>query len=988
ELVPTVITHIFTTNLPSGSCSGVKYPITSSSSIPAYPGTSSTPGSPNQPTGGYDGPKTTVTDIETIYTTVCPGTSTTVSEGETVTKTYDTTSVVTTTVPVTVTVPAGTASPSEFPSCWNSCFQKTGASSKEEACKPEVGKCIDSTCSAEESAAFDAWAMGFCVADTTTSDVPVVPATTSSTEGSPVTDTSATSTPSGGSCSDNCYKQNGVTSKEEACKPEVGKCIDENCSADESASFDAWAVSFCVADTTSTPAGDVPATSGTEGSPVTDSTPTSTPSGSCSDSCYKENGVTSKEQACKPEVGQCIDSKCPEEAASFDAWASSFCVEGGNGGELPTEPAGGNNGGVPTEVTSVKPVTKPFQYGEWTSYYTDFETVTLTSYLTETAAVPTGGYGSGGDGNTEGSPNGPATTAPPNGGYGGHQTTKTCEYETEITTAYTTVCPATESDGMTTSTVTTTSTKTMTFTITTTDYPEQTSSSTKDGSMPPYPTGSSSPSGGYGTGVHPTGGYGTGSVTSSSMTSSTPAGPTDTPAIPNCWAKCFAKYEVESEHELCGDINVETCIKAECPLDSYNAYEGWLKDYCGAGSTTSSSGVVGPTGSGAPHPTGTSGPTGTGPAGTGTSGPTGTTGPTGTESSSCAMPTATKACKRCEGQPGTDKYCGLDINTNIYKDGGAPITCNTVEYNWEITTGNISPDGVERWAILVNGQSPGPMIEANWGDEIIVHVKNSMPASDLNGTTIHWHGIHQKGTPEYDGVPSLTQCPIAPGDSFTYKFKAAQFGSSWYHSHFALQAYDGLYGPMVIHGPVQDGIEYDGEEFVALQDWMHTPLNFVYHELELVQNQQRSSPTLQNGLINGKNTWENGGERWSMTVTKGKTYRLRVLNAAIQSTFKFYIDGHSFKVIAADFVPIVPYETNIINLNNGQRYDIIFTADQPSANYWMRSDVQAPCSNVTNGLDIKAIVHYDDAPEGTPTSQGYQSQPECIDEPMASLVPI
>ena len=887
EYVPTTITHIFTTNLPSGSCSSVPYPITSSSSvpyspettskvpggypgddtsIPAYPGkdtsstpvypadeSSSSPVSPGQPSdypeggNGGDGGYDTTTEIKTVYTTVCPATKTTESEGQTITSVYETTSEVTEVITSTIHVPGSQTSPAS-------------------------------------------------------------PATTTPAGGAP------SDTPS---CWNSCFSQNGVTSQDAACDNDaVSQCIKESCSAEESTAYDAWVADYC----------------------------------------------------------------------------------GGDDGELPTEPAGGNNGGnqgTPTEYTSVKPVSKPFTYGDWTSYYTDFETMTLTSYLTETvpASQPTGGYGSP-DGPTEGSPEGPATTPAPTGGYGGHETTQTQTYEIPITTDYTTVCPnESKTDEITTSTITTTSTSTLTFTVTTTDYPEQTSSSTKDGELPPYPTGSASESH---SGVYPTGSYpiGSGSV-SSSKTSSTPAGPTSSgpaqPPIPSCWAKCFAEYEVTSEADLCGDIDVETCIKAECPTDSYDAYEGWLDDYCGSAST--SSGVVGPTGtsSGYPQPTGTGAPhpTGSGnPHPTGTSGPTGTAGPTGTESETCSLPTPTKACKRCEGQPGTDKYCGLDINTNYYKEGNAPITCETVEYEWDISTGTVSPDGVERWAILVNGQSPGPKIEANWGDEIIVHVKNSMPETDLNGTTIHWHGIHQKGTPEYDGVPSLTQCPIAPGDSFTYKFRATQYGSSWYHSHFALQAYDGLFGPMIIHGPVQEGYEYDGEEFIALQDWAHWPLNYKYHELELVSNNQRSAPQLDNGLINGKNTWEGAGERWQMTVTKGKTYRLRVLNAAIQSTFKFYIDGHKFQVIASDFVPIEPYETDMITINNGQRYDVIFTADQPSGNYWMRSDNQATCAPITNGNDIKAIVHYDDADDSEPTSTGPQYQPACEDEKPENLVPI
>ena len=60
-------------------------------------------------------------------------------------------------------------------------------------------------------------------------------------------------------------------------------------------------------------------------------------------------------------------------------------------------------------------------------------------------------------------------------------------------------------------------------------------------------------------------------------------------------------------------------------------------------------------------------------------------------------------------------------------------------------------------------------------------------------------GIEQAGTPWSDGVPGLTQRLIQPGRSFTYKWKATQYGSYWYHAHERGQIDDGLYGPLLIH---------------------------------------------------------------------------------------------------------------------------------------------------------------------------------------------
>lgn len=48
-----------------------------------------------------------------------------------------------------------------------------------------------------------------------------------------------------------------------------------------------------------------------------------------------------------------------------------------------------------------------------------------------------------------------------------------------------------------------------------------------------------------------------------------------------------------------------------------------------------------------------------------------------------------------------------------------------------------------------------------------------------NGSSLHFHGIRQLNTSQMDGVASVTQCPIAPGDSYTYTWKASQYGSSW-----------------------------------------------------------------------------------------------------------------------------------------------------------------------------------------------------------------
>ncbi len=96
-------------------------------------------------------------------------------------------------------------------------------------------------------------------------------------------------------------------------------------------------------------------------------------------------------------------------------------------------------------------------------------------------------------------------------------------------------------------------------------------------------------------------------------------------------------------------------------------------------------------------------------------------------------------------------------------DFHAPST--TREYNFTLAEIQLSPDGVFRTMIAINGRFPGPLIRANMGDRLVINVQNNLP----NGTAIHWHGLYQNGTNWMDGTSGITQCPIPPnGGRFTY----------------------------------------------------------------------------------------------------------------------------------------------------------------------------------------------------------------------------
>ncbi|KAL9011159.1 MAG: hypothetical protein Q9173_003972 [Seirophora scorigena] len=319
-------------------------------------------------------------------------------------------------------------------------------------------------------------------------------------------------------------------------------------------------------------------------------------------------------------------------------------------------------------------------------------------------------------------------------------------------------------------------------------------------------------------------------------------------------------------------------------------------------------------------------------------------------------------------------------------------------YDFTISRGYIAPDGVNRSVMLINGQFPGPTIEANWGDTFSITVRNKLEGPE-EGTGLHWHGILQRATPWYDGVPAVQQCPIAPGKSLTYTFKADLFGTSWYHSHYSAQYAAGLFGAMIIHGP-HENFFYDVDVGpVLLSDWYHSE----YFELVKQTMTPGARPVFaDNNLINGKMNFDcskipAGGRSCTpnagiakFNFQSGKTHRLRLINAGAEALQRFSIDGHTMTVVANDYVPVVPYQTNVVTLGIGQRTDVIVKANMaPTASVFMRANMSIPCS-LTNQPYAVAAIYYEKADKTkTPksTAQVFEDK-TCGNDPLTKTRPL
>lgn len=187
---------------------------------------------------------------------------------------------------------------------------------------------------------------------------------------------------------------------------------------------------------------------------------------------------------------------------------------------------------------------------------------------------------------------------------------------------------------------------------------------------------------------------------------------------------------------------------------------------------------------------------------------------------------------------------------------------------------------------------------------------------------------------------------------------------------------------MILNGPAT--ANYDEDLGVLLMsDWSHTPAFALWETVK-----DGGPPTMENGLINGTNTYQGSGAKLETIFESGKKYRFRVENVATDGHFQFSIDGHSLTVIGNDLVPIVPYNTDAISVSIGQRYDVIVEANANSGDYWLRAQWVSACSTNGNPDDITGIVRYDASSTATPTSNSTVTTAQtCEDEPLESLVP-
>ncbi|KAL6630626.1 hypothetical protein ACP70R_028477 [Stipagrostis hirtigluma subsp. patula] len=273
-----------------------------------------------------------------------------------------------------------------------------------------------------------------------------------------------------------------------------------------------------------------------------------------------------------------------------------------------------------------------------------------------------------------------------------------------------------------------------------------------------------------------------------------------------------------------------------------------------------------------------------------------------------------------------------------------------------------------RTIMTVNGQFPGPAVEVSEGDCLVVKVTNN---GNYN-VTVHWHGVRQMRTGWSDGPEFVTQCPIRPGESYTYRFTVqAQEGTLWWHAHSSwLRAT--VHGALIIRPragvpyPFNDGKPPAREIPVILGEWWDmNPIDVVR-----AATATGAAPNTSDALtVNGQpgDLYKcSSKDTTTFPVKSGETNLLRFINAALNTELFVSLAGHTMTVVGVDASYTKPYATSVLMIAPGQTTDVLVTFDQPPGRYYLAARAYASAQGVPfDNTTTTAVFDYGAAAAST-----------------------
>ena len=225
--------------------------------------------------------------------------------------------------------------------------------------------------------------------------------------------------------------------------------------------------------------------------------------------------------------------------------------------------------------------------------------------------------------------------------------------------------------------------------------------------------------------------------------------------------------------------------------------------------------------------------------------------------------------------------------------------------------------GVISEVFAYNGTSPGPTLEVNEGDRVIVHFVNDLDEP----TTVHWHGIHLPA--DQDGSP-FHPVPAKSRRDYVFTMPRGSAGTYWYHPHLhhrtGYQIAKGLYGAIIVRAPDDPLPKSIGERLIVLSD------NRFAADGSIDLPDKKSMP----GRIDEENGREgdmlfvNGQLMPTVPIGPGEVQRWRIINASAARVYRLAIPGQTFLHVGSDGGLFEkPIEVNELVLANSERVEIL-----------------------------------------------------------------
>jgi iron transport multicopper oxidase len=257
-----------------------------------------------------------------------------------------------------------------------------------------------------------------------------------------------------------------------------------------------------------------------------------------------------------------------------------------------------------------------------------------------------------------------------------------------------------------------------------------------------------------------------------------------------------------------------------------------------------------------------------------------------------------------------------------------------------------------KYGITVNGSSPGPTLRVPLGSRAEVTVINEL-GDDV--TSVHWHGLSQRGTPFADGSLGVTQCgvPFTPAGAnhMMYAFTPERPGTFFYHGHYAGQYVDGLYGLLIVDDggaaiaaaaaaahaahanatsaavaaapsaavgvPVNTSASYDGDSWVWMAaDWHEAPVMSLLPGFLSGEGYGGYEPMPDAIIVSGARSGAAGA---AYSTARSARQLVRVVNAAALSMFRVSVDGMPLTLVELDGTACEPMDVAALELNAAQR---------------------------------------------------------------------